>query len=247
MQALHSSVLIADPSEIGRWGWWSILNSLFETWTSASDGREAVVKAVTDKPELMIVDSTIPVLKASETARYVKRLAPLTRVLIAAQDEDDPLLSRPLPACVDGCVRKDQRPKAILFTIRAALNPSPPASAASGRNRSPRAAKRPARGARFQLSSDELVRKIDRLEALCWRSHRLQTARVLNSLRSAHIVDPELESRQASYVRQLAEACGRVQRKMVADCLPALHAPSEEGEFVPRLVVPSGRRQRQTR
>jgi DNA-binding NarL/FixJ family response regulator len=72
------SVLIVDDSEVLR----QILRHFLETQTDwqiageASDGAEAIKKAVELKPDLVILDFSMPTMNGIEVASVIKKLVP---------------------------------------------------------------------------------------------------------------------------------------------------------------------------
>jgi DNA-binding NarL/FixJ family response regulator len=77
-------VLIADDHEIVRRGVRSILESRKDTeiCAEASDGQEAIEKAVTCKPDLVILDHSMPVMDGLRAASKIREIMPDVPILM---------------------------------------------------------------------------------------------------------------------------------------------------------------------
>jgi DNA-binding NarL/FixJ family response regulator len=90
MNALR--ILIADDHEVVRQGLRALIENEpgWEVCGTATTGREAVERAQELKPDIALLDMTMPELSGLEATRQIKRALPLTEVLIfsAARSED---------------------------------------------------------------------------------------------------------------------------------------------------------------
>ena len=76
-------ILIADDHEIMRRGVRSVLESHREVDVcEAQNGVEAVQKTKEMKPDLVILDVSMPLLDGFSAARQIKEMSPLTPILI---------------------------------------------------------------------------------------------------------------------------------------------------------------------
>jgi DNA-binding NarL/FixJ family response regulator len=112
-------ILIVDDHALVRRGAREVLNSQ-QGWRvigEAADGLDAVQKAVALKPDVAIVDLSIPSLDGIEVTRRVGKAVPGTKVLVLTMDESDQMVRRALEAGARGYVLKsdltDCLPKAI--------------------------------------------------------------------------------------------------------------------------------------
>jgi DNA-binding NarL/FixJ family response regulator len=82
-------ILIADDHEIVRKGVCSILESRkdIEICGEASNGQEAVQKALQLNPDLVILDVTMPVLDGFAAARQVKEVLPNVPILMLSMHD----------------------------------------------------------------------------------------------------------------------------------------------------------------
>lgn len=76
-------LLVADDHEIVRIGL-RILFSGSDQWEicgEAEDGAEAIAKVIDLSPDVVILDLTMPVMGGFDTAKQIRRVAPLTRII----------------------------------------------------------------------------------------------------------------------------------------------------------------------
>jgi DNA-binding NarL/FixJ family response regulator len=112
-------ILIVDDHALVRRGAREVLNSE-QGWRvvgEAADGLEAVQKAVALKPDVAIVDLSMPSLNGVEVTRRIGSAVPVTKVLVLTMDESDQMVRRALEAGARGYVLKsdltDCLPKAV--------------------------------------------------------------------------------------------------------------------------------------
>ena len=112
-------ILIVDDHALVRRGAREVLNSRrgWRVVGEAAEGLEAIEKAVKLKPDVAIIDISIPGLNGIEVARRVLNAAPDIKVLILTMDESDQMVRRALDAGARGYVLKsdltDSLPKAV--------------------------------------------------------------------------------------------------------------------------------------
>jgi DNA-binding NarL/FixJ family response regulator len=93
-------LLLADDHEVVRKG----LRSLLEAqpgWivaAEAADGRVAVEKAQEIKPDVAILDISMPALNGLEAARQIVKSLSQTKVLVLTMHDSDPLIQQVLVA-----------------------------------------------------------------------------------------------------------------------------------------------------
>jgi DNA-binding NarL/FixJ family response regulator len=101
-------VLIADDHELMRAGVRAML-SPYPLWTfcgEAENGREAVDKVRELKPDLVILDITMPVLNGIDAAREIRQIAPAIKIIILTMHESAQLESAALQAGADVVLTK---------------------------------------------------------------------------------------------------------------------------------------------
>jgi len=82
-----------------------------------TDGREAVEKAVELKPDVTVVDISMPELDGVEAVRQIREAVPDNKVLVLTMHESDQMVRRALDAGAHGFILKsdltDSLPKAV--------------------------------------------------------------------------------------------------------------------------------------
>jgi len=101
-------ILLADDHEVVRKGLRALLESQpgWKVIAEATDGREAVEKAMDMHPDVAIVDIGMPSLNGLEATRQIVKKAPRTRVLILTMHDTNPLIQQVVKAGARGYVLK---------------------------------------------------------------------------------------------------------------------------------------------
>ncbi len=116
-------ILIADDHELVRRGARGALNSP-RGWSvvgEAVNGREAVEKAKELKPDVAIIDISMPELDGVEVVRQVREAVPDTKVLVLTMHESDQMVQRALDAGAQGYVLKSDLTDYLLKAVRAVI------------------------------------------------------------------------------------------------------------------------------
>jgi DNA-binding NarL/FixJ family response regulator len=116
-------ILIADDHEIMRRGVRSVLESrrdvdVFE----AENGVEAVQKTKEMKPDLVILDVSMPLLDGFSAARQIKEMSPLTPILIFSLHRTEAFLEVAQKIGVSGYISKSEDIPSLLKAVEAALH-----------------------------------------------------------------------------------------------------------------------------
>src|SRR6202795_1051634 len=120
-------ILIADDHDLMRRG----LRSLLEAqpgWTicaEAHTGREAVLKAEKLKPDIVVLDITMPELNGVEAARRILKVSPNTEILVLSVHYSDQLIRDILDAGVRGYIVKSDSDRDLLVAVEALANHKP--------------------------------------------------------------------------------------------------------------------------
>lgn len=116
-------VLIADDHEAVRKGVCAILNSRkdIEICWEAENGKEAVDKAFANRPDLIILDITMPVFSGFEAAREIRKKMPDVQILILSMHESNQLIQEAKKIGVQGYVTKTQVGGTLLSAIDSLL------------------------------------------------------------------------------------------------------------------------------
>jgi two-component system, NarL family, response regulator NreC len=114
-------VLVADDHTIVRQGLASILRGTDDiiVIAEAGDGYEAVEKALDLKPDVVVLDISMPRLNGLEAARRIRRRLPACRVLVLTMHEAEEYVVRMVRAGVSGYLVKDGAASELITAIRA--------------------------------------------------------------------------------------------------------------------------------
>src|SRR5215472_3723272 len=99
-------ILIADDHELVRQGLRTLLASrpAWEVCGEAADGREAVEKASQLKPDIILLDVSMPRLNGLEAAALIRRKSPGSEILIVSQHDPAQMLPSVLKVGARGFV-----------------------------------------------------------------------------------------------------------------------------------------------
>jgi DNA-binding NarL/FixJ family response regulator len=114
-------ILIADDHSVVRAGLRTLLESRsgWEVCAEASDGRDAIEKALKLKPDVAVLDIGMPLLNGVEAARRIRISSPNTEVLILTMHESDDLVQQVVEAGARGYILKDDADRVLLAAIDA--------------------------------------------------------------------------------------------------------------------------------
>lgn len=112
-------VLIADDHEVVRLGLRSIAlgDPAFEVCGEASDGRTAVNEALRLKPDVVVLDVSMPVLNGLEAARQILKALPRTEVLVLTAHDSEKIVHEALQAGARGYVLKSDASQQLLAAL----------------------------------------------------------------------------------------------------------------------------------
>jgi DNA-binding NarL/FixJ family response regulator len=92
----------------------------------AHDGREAVLKCEQLRPDLVLMDLSMPEMDGIEATRAIKERLPTTVVLVVTAHEDEDLMLRAIRAGAAGYVLKGDDPWRLIAAVRQALSGDSP-------------------------------------------------------------------------------------------------------------------------
>jgi DNA-binding NarL/FixJ family response regulator len=120
-------ILLADDHEVVRRGLSSLLATRpdWQVCGEARNGREAVALAVKLKPNLAILDLSMPELNGLEATRHIRREVPETEVLVFSMYENEQFVRDLLAAGARGYVLKSDVSSQLLNAVDAVSRHKP--------------------------------------------------------------------------------------------------------------------------
>ena len=116
-----TTLLLADDHRMLREGLRRSMEELgLEVVGEASDGEEAVALAETLRPDVVLMDVTMPVLDGVEATRRLKGRAPQVQVVVLTMHADHDVLSRAVRAGASGYLVKDCSTEEVARAVRLA-------------------------------------------------------------------------------------------------------------------------------
>src|SRR5882724_7770046 len=114
-------ILLADDHEIVRRGLRSLLEKRegWEVCGEASDGREAIEKALELKPDVVIVDIGMPNLNGLDTTRQLLQHDPHFKVIVLTITDSDEVVREALDAGARGFVLKSDAARDLVAAVEA--------------------------------------------------------------------------------------------------------------------------------
>ena len=118
------TVFLADDHTIVRQGLAKLLEgeANLKVVGEAANGREAVKKVELLKPDVVIMDISMPLLNGIEATRQIKKISPQTKVIILSMHSHDRYISELFSYGASGYLLKDATGTDIIKAISAAVN-----------------------------------------------------------------------------------------------------------------------------
>jgi DNA-binding NarL/FixJ family response regulator len=120
-------ILIADDHDLMRRGVRTLLEPHpgWEICGEATTGREAVAKAEELKPNIVILDISMPDLNGIDAAKRIKKASPDTEVLIFSAHYSDQLIREILEAGVRGYIVKSDSDRDLVIAVESLAKKKP--------------------------------------------------------------------------------------------------------------------------
>jgi DNA-binding NarL/FixJ family response regulator len=120
-------IMIVDDHDLMRRGIKGLLQS-HPNWDicgEAQTGREAVTKAEQLKPDIVILDISMPDLNGVEAAKRIRKVSPNTEVLILSAHYSDQLIREIVEAGARGYIIKSDSDRDLVIAVETLANHKP--------------------------------------------------------------------------------------------------------------------------
>jgi len=123
-----SRILVVDDHPLMRKGFVFVLSSQpdMEVVGEAADGLEALKLCQRLRPDLVLMDLSMPMMDGIDATREMKECCPKTIVLVVTAHEDEGLMLRAIKAGAVGYVLKGSEPAYLIGSVREALEGESP-------------------------------------------------------------------------------------------------------------------------
>jgi DNA-binding NarL/FixJ family response regulator len=113
-------ILIADDHDVVRSGLRLLLEAQpnWEIVGEASNGRAAVSKAIELRPDVAVIDYSLPMLNGLEVTRHILERAPRTEVLIFTMHDNEVLIQEAFKAGVRGYLLKSDARQHLIEAVQ---------------------------------------------------------------------------------------------------------------------------------
>jgi DNA-binding NarL/FixJ family response regulator len=114
-------ILLADERIVVRRGLRALLETCqnFEVCAEACNGREAIELAIHHRPDVAILDISLPIVDGIEATRQIRKETPATEVMIFTLHNGEDAIRRVLDAGARGYVFKSEADEQIVKAIEA--------------------------------------------------------------------------------------------------------------------------------
>jgi RNA polymerase sigma factor (sigma-70 family) len=118
-----SKIVLAEDHTILREGLKSLLSSSqdFEVIGEAADGREAIRCVEKLKPDLILIDLSMPRMNGMEAIREIRRISKEVKILVLTVHKSEEYVLATFKAGADGYVLKDATHEELLMAIQSVL------------------------------------------------------------------------------------------------------------------------------
>ncbi|MEO0225470.1 MAG: response regulator transcription factor [candidate division WOR-3 bacterium] len=116
-------IMLVDDHKILREGLKALLKSVpdLKVVTEAEDGREAITKAKRYRPDVIVMDITMPGMGGLEATRKITTLLPQTRVIVLSMHSSEELVREAITSGAVGYLRKESAGQELVKAIHSVL------------------------------------------------------------------------------------------------------------------------------
>ena len=95
----------------------------WEVVAEAADGKEAILKAIETKPDVAVIDYSLPLVNGIEATRQIRARLPRTEVLIFTMHDNETLIEELLKAGARGYLLKSDAKRYLIAAIESLADP----------------------------------------------------------------------------------------------------------------------------
>jgi DNA-binding NarL/FixJ family response regulator len=117
----NTRILLADDHPFVLLGWKTMLPKSLEIVGTVSDGRSLVEAALRLKPDLILLDVSMPLLSGIEAARRIKASFPEVKLLFLTMHLERPYVQAAFEAGASGYVLKSAEPNELVAAVQKIL------------------------------------------------------------------------------------------------------------------------------
>jgi DNA-binding NarL/FixJ family response regulator len=122
-------VLVVDDHELVRKGLSALLSTQWEVCGEAGNGQEAIAEILKLKPDVVLLDLSMPVMSGTAATWQIRQLAPATKIVMISIHDGETIEQLAKAVGADAFVSKSSSPELLHKTIAAVLRPSASQSA----------------------------------------------------------------------------------------------------------------------
>jgi two-component system, NarL family, nitrate/nitrite response regulator NarL len=120
--AMKARILLVDDHEVVRKGIRQMLEGRWDICGEAANGQEAIEKARALKPDLILMDISMPIVNGIEATRRIRKLGVTTKILILSMHDSAEIAKELKNAGANACLTKTCRADILLETVQALLS-----------------------------------------------------------------------------------------------------------------------------
>lgn len=117
----RSRILLADDHRLLREAFAHLLAPHFDVVGQFADGRALVEGAAQPRPDVVVLDISMPLLNGLDAARQLRRLLPDARIVFLTVNEDPDLAAEAFRAGASGYLLKNSAASELLQAVHEAL------------------------------------------------------------------------------------------------------------------------------
>ena len=120
-------ILIADDHDVVRAGLRAILETHpgWQVVAEAANGKDAIAEAIESKPDVAIIDYSLPVMNGIEATRQIHARLPKAEILIFTMHDSDVLVGELLDAGARAYLLKSDAKQYLIAAVESLVNHKP--------------------------------------------------------------------------------------------------------------------------